>query len=86
MAFSARMSGRSGKPDREVLSARVSPEAAAGWREFCARAGISLAAFLEVAGRELAEESFPPSVSARRRMVDAAREVDRHRRSRRQLD
>lgn len=67
---------------REVISARVSPEAAAGWRDFCARAGVSLAAFIEVAGVELANETFPPSVAARKKMVEAAREVDRSRRSR----
>ncbi|MEM7411107.1 MAG: hypothetical protein AAF430_12800 [Myxococcota bacterium] len=80
------MSASDEKGAREVLSARVSPEAAAGWRDFCARAGVSLAAFMEVAGRELAGETFPPSVAARRRMVDAAREVDRERRSRRPSD
>lgn len=73
------------KPEgsREVLSARVSHDSAEGWRSFCARSGVSLAAFLEVAGLELAAESFPPSVEARQRMVEAARAVDLARRSRR---
>lgn len=68
--------------DRIVISARVSQEAAAGWKNFCDANGISLASFLEVAGLELSKESFPPTVAARRRMVAAARKVDQARRSR----
>ncbi len=68
--------------ERIVISARVSQEASAGWKNFCEANGISLASFLEVAGRELGKESFPPSVTARRRMVEAARRVDLARRSR----
>ncbi len=67
---------------RQVISARLSDEAAEGWRSFCSKAGVSLAAFLEVAGLELASESFPPSVNERRQMVEKAREVDRKRRER----
>ncbi len=68
--------------ERIVISARVSKEASAGWRQFCEANGISLAAFLEVAGVELGKETFPPNVAARRRMVEAARSVDLTRRSR----
>ncbi len=68
--------------EREVLTAKVSREAAAGWRDFCAKHGVSITAFLEVAGRELAAETIPPTEEARQRMVEKAREVDRNRRSR----
>ncbi len=69
--------------DRVVLTAKVSKESAAGWQKFCAENGISLTGFIEVAGLELAEETFPPSIEARARMVELARKVDLQRRSRR---
>ena len=69
-------------PDtREILSAKISSESAAGWREFCHTHGITLTAMLEVAGLELGKEANPP-ISARLRMVENAREVDRNRRAR----
>ena len=67
---------------REIVSGRVSTQSAKGWRDFCHANGISLAAFLEVAGQALAEETFPPSVEERRLMVERARQVDQQRRSR----
>ena len=69
--------------EREVISARVSADAAQGWRKFCEDNGISLSAFLEAAGLVLSEETYPPSVEERRALVDAARAVDQRRRSRR---
>lgn len=69
--------------EREVVSGRVSARSAEGWRKFCRQNGISLAAFLEAAGLALAQESFPPSVKERQKLVEKAREVDLERRSRR---
>ena len=69
--------------ERRIISARLSAEAAAGWREFCRANGVSLTAFMEVAGRDLAEDSAPSSVKARQEMVEAAREIDMRRRERR---
>ena len=69
--------------DRVALTAKISPESAEGWQNFCADNGISLTAFIEVAGLALARETFPPSVEARAQMVDDARKVDLARRSRR---
>ena len=71
------------KEPRVVISGRVSQESADGWRSFCEGNGISLAAFLEAAGRVLGNETVPPSVEERRRMVEAARKVDLDRRRRR---
>lgn len=68
---------------RVVVSARVSKEAATGWRAFCDENGISLSALLEVAGRQLANETFPPRVEERRKMVEEARKIDIQRRARR---
>lgn len=68
--------------EREVLSAKVSSQAAEGWRSFCLAHGVSLTAMLEVAGLELAAETMPPSEEGRLRMVLKAREVDMRRRSR----
>ena len=77
------MPGQSDKPqDREVLSAKISCEAANGWKNFCSANGVSVTAMLEVAGVELASETLPPTVEARKRMVEAAREIDRLRRVR----
>jgi hypothetical protein len=69
--------------DREVLTAKISAFSADGWRSFCSLHGITVTAMLEVAGRNLAEETMPPTVEARKKMVLDAREVDRLRRSRR---
>ncbi len=66
---------------REVLSAKISSYAVAGWRDFCARHGITITAMLEIAGRELAEESDPP-IKARQSMIKKARKVDLQRRKR----
>jgi len=68
---------------REIVSGRVSITAAEGWRNFCEGNGISLSAFLEAAGLALVKETFPPSIAARRALVDEARRVDLQRRSRR---
>lgn len=70
-----------GQP-KEVLSAKISHQAANGWRDFCGHHGISVSALLEVAGRELAAETMPPTEEARIRMVKAARQIDQQRRSR----
>ena len=70
------------KPTRETLTAKISPESARGWKEFCNNNGISLTAMIEVAGLELAQETNPPSVPARAKMVENARVVDIERRSR----
>lgn len=69
--------------DREVLTAKISRRSHDGWRKFCARNGITITAFVEVAGLELAAETIPPTVEAREKMVSKAREVDMARRSRR---
>lgn len=69
--------------DREVISAKVSKQAAEGWRRFCHNNGISLTAMIEVAGIQLGDEEFPPRVQARVEMVNQAREIDIERRSRR---
>ncbi|MEM7067717.1 MAG: hypothetical protein AAF478_02440 [Pseudomonadota bacterium] len=66
---------------REVLSAKISAIAVAGWRDFCALHGITLTAMLEVAGRELADNLNEP-IEPRRKMIEKAREVDRLRRRR----
>ena len=69
--------------ERVVITAKISSQSAAGWRNFCDQNGISLTAMLEVAGLELAEETAPPIVEARQKMVEAARVVDGSRRARR---
>lgn len=67
---------------REIITAKVSREAAEGWRNFCAANGISITAFIEVAGRELAAETNPPVIETRQNMVLEARKIDMERRSR----
>jgi hypothetical protein len=69
--------------ERVVITAKISQQSANGWRHFCDGNGVSLTALLEVAGLELAQETVPPVVEARRQMIEAAREVDRLRRIRR---
>lgn len=69
--------------ERMIVSGRVSAIAADGWRTFCEANGISLSGFLEAAGLALAKETFPPSIEARRALVEEARRVDLRRRSRR---
>lgn len=68
--------------DREVITAKISKQSHDGWRNFCANNGISITAFIEVAGRDLAAETMPPTVEARLKMIAMAREVDMERRSR----
>lgn len=68
--------------ERVVISAKISKEAAEGWRNFCDVNGISLTAMLEVAGLALSTETAPPHVKERQNMVNDAREVDRQRRVR----
>jgi len=68
--------------ERIVIAAKVSPDAAKGWRRFCDANGISLASMLEVAGLDLAEEPLSPTTKVSRRMVTRARGVDRARRDR----
>ncbi|MCU7933209.1 MAG: hypothetical protein KZQ90_20640 [Candidatus Thiodiazotropha sp. (ex Codakia rugifera)] len=68
--------------ERIVISAKISKDAAEGWRNFCDGNGISLTAMLEVAGLDLLKETVPPRIKERLRMVDDAREVDRLRRMR----
>ena len=70
------------EPQREMLNARLSPEAAAGWRDFCRANGVSLTAFMEVAGLDLAADSAPSNILDRRRMVEEARAIDMQRRVR----
>ena len=65
-----------------VLSAKVTKEAAEGWKNFCDNNGITLSAFIEVAGLQLANESAPPNVYERQLMVEQARKIDQQRRSR----
>ena len=69
--------------ERVVITAKISRRAAEGWRNFCDVNGVSLTAMLEVAGIDLAQETSPPSVTARLQMIVDAREVDRLRRMRR---
>ena len=71
-----------GLNEREILSAKISRHAAEGWRDFCARHGISLTSYLEVSGRELAQEAVPPRVPEMPQLVESARQVDLQRRSR----
>ena len=76
------MTNKTPPEEKEVLSAKISTDAANGWRNFCAQNGITVTAFLEVAGLELASETIPPTVEARKRMINAARAIDQNRRSR----
>ena len=68
--------------ERKVISAKISTRSLEGWRTFCMKNGVSLTALIEVAGLQLAEESHPPTVQARVRMVEDARKVDIERRTR----
>ena len=67
---------------KEVISAKISSESAAGWRNFCEANGISMSAMIEVAGLELAKEGHPPTIPARQQLVEQARAVDIARRAR----
>ena len=69
--------------DRYMISGRLSKKAAAGWRDFCDANGISLTAFLEIAGLDLADDSSPSKVPERRKMVEKAKAIDTRRRGRR---
>ena len=66
-----------------TLSAKVSQQSADGWKNFCSKNGITLSAFLEVAGLQLLNETAPPKVEERVKMVELARQIDQQRRVRR---
>ena len=70
------------KDTRKVISAKLSKEAAEGWRKFCHGNGVSLSAMMEVAGLQLGEEPAPPNHPTRIEMVEQARAIDIERRSR----
>ena len=65
-----------------TISVKVTEESSNGWKSFCDANGITLSAFIEVAGRQLATETHPPSVPERMHMVEMARDIDRQRRTR----
>lgn len=65
-----------------TISVKVTEQSAKGWKSFCDANGITLSAFIEVAGRQLATETHPPSVKERIHMVELARDIDRQRRTR----
>ena len=65
-----------------TLSAKVSQQSANGWKDFCSQNGITLSAFLEVAGLQLVNETAPPKVEERVKMVELARQIDQQRRVR----
>lgn len=65
-----------------TISVKVTEQSAKGWKSFCDANGITLSAFIEVAGQQLAAETHPPSVKERIRMVELARDIDRQRRTR----
>ena len=65
-----------------AISVKVSKDSAEGWKGFCDKNGVTLSAFIEVAGLMLVDETVPPTVKERARMVEKAREVDRTRRVR----
>ncbi len=69
-------------PPQVTLSVKVSNESADGWKSFCDANGITLSAFIEVAGQQLATESYPPKVEERKHMVELARNIDQQRRIR----
>lgn len=64
------------------LSVKVSQASADGWKSFCKDNGITLSAFIEVAGLQLLNESYPPKVRERQKMVKLAQEIDQQRRIR----
>ena len=68
--------------EKEILSAKISRQAAEGWREFCARHGISLTSSLEVLGLALAQDAEPVRMPVLHQLVESARQVDIQRRSR----
>ena len=72
-----------GDEERIAINARLSRASAEGWRGFCQANGISLSAFLEVVGLNLAGDTAPSRIPERDRMVEAARAVDIERRNRR---
>ncbi len=69
--------------DRETLSAKITSDAYDGWRTFCHQNGVSVTAMVEVAGRELALQTNPRNVLARKEMIEKARAIDIERRARR---
>lgn len=76
------MPGSDDEEEREVITAKISRQAADGWRRFCAGNGVTLTALIEVAGIDLATETIPPTVEARQKMIEQARQIDLARRSR----
>lgn len=65
-----------------TLSVKVTADSAEGWKGFCEKNGITLSAFIEVAGLQLLNESAPPKIKERQVMVEKAREIDQKRRIR----
>ena len=65
-----------------TLSVKVTAKSADGWKAFCEKNGITLSAFIEVAGLQLLGETSPPTVKERQIMVEKAREIDQKRRIR----
>ena len=78
----AKQKGDDPGADRVVINARLSEASAEGWRSFCAANGISLSAFLEVVGLNLAGDTAPSRIPEREQMVQSARTVDIERRRR----
>lgn len=65
-----------------TLSVKVTANSAEGWKGFCEKNGITLSAFIEVAGLQLLNETAPPTIKERQVMVEKAREIDQKRRIR----
>ena len=76
------MSGADRSNECDVITARISGEAAEGWRSFCALNGISVTALIEVLGLYLAAKRLPANAELQQRIVEDARKIDRQRRSR----
>ena len=70
------------KSPEVTLSVKVTSKSAEGWKKFCEKNGVTLSAFIEVAGLELVNETAPPKVKARQEMIIQAREIDQKRRVR----
>ena len=66
-----------------TISVKVSEQSSNGWKQFCEKNGITLSAFIEVAGLQLLDETAPPQVEARQKMVEMSRKIDQQRRVRR---
>ena len=63
--------------NRQILTAKISEEAANGWRDFCEMHGISVSALLEAAGEAAGRDiAGPPGLARQRtcsRMIEVAR-------------